>query len=243
MMQQNASSCIADTLAHELFTRCLHSNGEGFTICRTLGVYQQHFIRTETGWQCDRSPDTASIAHMTAQVRQLIAQFPALHATYPHTVTQDARDSTPASETWVVSAAEVHITVPPDFVRAYDGSDDLELLMKTQSAAITALAEDIRQRLLRYEIRTVQMFTRDAARFSIRFAVQQDAITTEIWHLPLKKHGIPSLLTENAQCAMARATAATLADLLHCEAIPCCTITQGFHRAYAVQLNGKDIPS
>lgn len=239
-MEQTPSAALADALAQVLFTQCLRSHGEAFTICRTLGSYRQHFIRTETGWQCDRSPDTAMIAQMTAQARQFAAQFPAVCVTYPHTVTQDLRDCTTELETWVTSVAEVHISVPADFVRAYDGSDELELLMQTQPAAIAALAEDIRQRLLRYELRTAQMFSHDDTHFALCFAVQQDAITTEIWHLSLKKHGIAPLETENAQCAMARAMAATLAELLHCEANPCCTVTQGFHRAYTVQLTIED---
>lgn len=240
MVQQNAAFGFANTLAHELFTRCLLDNGEGFTLHRTLGIYRQHFIRTENGWLCDRSPDAASIMQMTAQVRQLVEQFPPLRATYPHTVTQDDRDSTTQSATWVTSMAETCITVPADFVRAHNGSAYLEQLTREQSSAITALAEDIRQRLMRYEIRTAQMFSKDDTCYPIHFAVQQDAIVTEIWYLPLKKHSIAPLFTENAQCAMARAMASALAESLHCETTVRCMITQGFHCAYTVQLTIKD---
>ena len=242
-MQQNTTQGLPDTLATELFTRCLHSDGTGFTICRYLGTYRQHFVRTESGWQCDRNPDTAPILHLTEQVRQFVAQFPALSATYPHKVTQDERSITPLEETWVISEAQAVITVPDGFVQKYDGSQYLEQLMQEQPAAIAALAEDIKQRLLRYEIRTAQMFSQYDTHLHICFAVQQDAVFTDIWHLPLEKYNIAPLFTEDAQCAVARATASALAELLHCEATICCTVTQGFHRAYTVQLTIKDTPS
>lgn len=242
-MQQNIPQRLPEALATELFTRCLRSEGEAFTISRYLGTYRQHFIRTESGWQCDRNPDTAPILHLTAQVRQFVEQYPDLSATYPHTITQDMRDTTPMNETWVISAAQAIITVPEDFVQKHNGSEYLEQLMQEQSAAVAALAEDIKGRLLRYEIRTAQMFSQYDTYLHISFAVQQNAITTDIWHLPLEKHNIAPLFTDDAQCAMARAMASALAELLHCEATACCTVAQGFHRAYTVQLTIKDTPS
>ncbi len=239
-MQQSISQGISDILATELFTRCLSSDGTGFTMQRYLGTYRQHFIRTESGWQCDRNPDTAPILGLTAQIRRFAEQFPALTVTYPHTVTQDERSITPNADTWVISEAHAAITVPADFVQKHNGSAYLKALTEEQPAAVASLAEEISKRLLRYEIRTAQMFSQYDTQLQVGFAIQPDAISTDIWHLPLEKYNLAALFTEDAQCAMARAMASALVDLMHCETVICCTVTQMQHRAYTVQLTIKD---
>ncbi len=241
-MQQSTSQGTPDVLATELFTRCLNDEANGFTMHRYLGTYRQHFIRTESGWQCDRSPDTAPILELTAQIRRFAEQFPGLQATYPHTVTQDERSITPNPETWVISEAHAAITVPEDFVRQHNGSAYLKALTEEQPTAVASLAEEISKRLLRYEIRTAQMFSQYDTQLLVGFAIQQDAISTDIWHLPLEKYNLAALFTEDAQCAMARAMASALAERMHCKTTVCCTVAQK-HRSYTVQLTIKDTPS
>ncbi len=242
-MQSTTPIGIRDALASELFTRCLTADDAAFTIQRYLGTYRQHFVRTENGWHCDRKADTAPILTLTTQIRDFATQFPALQVSYPHTVTQDDRSITPNSEAWVISEAHAIIAVPADFVRQYNGSTYLAPLLQEQPAAIASLAEEIGKRLLRYEIRTAQMFSQYDTQLQVGFAIQADAISTDIWHLPLEKYNLAALFTEDAQCAMARAMASALAEQMHCEATVCCTVTQMLHRTYTVQLTIKDIPS
>ncbi len=227
-------------LAAELFTRCISADDQGFTLHRYLGTYRQHFIRTQSGWQCDRSTDTAPVLTMTAQVRQFVEQYAELQASYPHKVLQDERSITPNNEAWVISEASAEIRVPASFVSQYSGSEHMQQLMNDSPAALAQLCEAVKQRLQRYEIHTARMFPQGGTHLHVVFAVTADAIETQIWHLPTEAFGLAPLFQSHQRCGLARALAKQLADALSCQADVYCNIL-GEEHSYTVQLTVKDL--
>lgn len=241
MAEINTTEGLQRALASELFTRCISADDQGFTLHRYLGTYRQHFIRTQSGWQCDRSTDTAPVLALTAQVRQFVARFPELQATYPHKVAQDERSITPKDEAWVISEAAAEIQVPAAFVSRYSGSEYMQQLMQDSPGALTQLCEAVKQRLQRYEIRTARMFLQGGTHLHIGFTVTADAIETQIWHLPTEAFGLAPLFQSHQRCGLARAMAQSLADALSCQADVFCSVPGEEEHSYTVQLTIKDL--
>lgn len=228
-------------LSTELFTRCITADSEALTIEKHLGLYRQRFVRTEDGWECNLRTDTTLIIHLTDQIRQFAALYPELKVTYPHKILSDERATTEKNEAWVESAALAVLEVPEAFVKKYSGSDFLALLKQDWSAQLSALADAVKERLLRHEIRTRQMFGGKAPCHHVQCEIAADAVCSAIWYLPLSAYGLYPLQGNAELCGMARALAEKLGELLSCKASVYCRYDQTKCLHYAVHLSIEDI--
>lgn len=238
--KQQAELSMHTLLITELLTRCITADGNAFTIRKAIGIYRQHFILTEDGWECDRRTDTTAILARTEQIRQFAAMYPELTVTYPHNVLQDDRAHTTETELWVESEATALIAVPESFVLKHGGSDFLALLEEQYPETISALAIAAEKRLLRHEVRTQRMFGKNNTVFPVVCNVTADAVCSEIWTLPLAEHGLRPLQWNGEVCGMARALANKLSESLQCEAAVSLASVAEDTRAYAIHLTIKD---
>ncbi len=239
-MMKNSTIPLHKLVGADLFHRCITADGEAFTILRKLGEYRQCFVREDDGWRCEQCSDLTAIRAATEQVRLFAGMYPELTVTYPNRTVSDQRTEPALAKAWVVSDAMAEIFVPAAFAAEHGGMRFLSLLKQDWQEQLSTLSLAVEKQLLRYEIRTAQLFGKDGVPDRVTLRIYADRVETAVWSLPIAKAGFYPLQWDGELCGMAKALGEYLSEALPCEIHIRRECELAEHQAYAIELIIKE---
>lgn len=208
----------AQALIAELLSQTLSAEADGFTLTKPLGV-------TTVSVREDGEPMPGSlhaapeIEQNAAAVRIFAKKYPELKITYPQTVISESEESKPDEEPYTVRRirTDARIEVPSEFVRQHNGSDYQELVQKDSAAQLENLTAQICKKIRRHELRTAELFSDTADDLTVTLRITEDAVSSDIWMIPLSRYGFFPLLWDTEICGMAVLLSKRLTEVIPAE--------------------------